>query len=132
MLILALHIISTIRNKRTKTCIYCRCLLVCRYYGFFAVHLFITLKFLPNRINTKSILVIASLASASFLIYTVIRNLTSFEFHNPSDTYSILCKHHLSNFRFNTNRSCYSNTCETKRRLPTINSLVAFFVISFN
>lgn len=55
-------------------------------YGFFAVHLFITLKFLPNRINTKSILVIASVASASFLIYTVIRNLTSFEFHNPRDT----------------------------------------------
>ena len=58
-------------------------------YGFFAVHLFITLRFLSNNKtnNIKSIVVIlASIASASFLTYTVIRTLISFEFHTLTDT----------------------------------------------
>ena len=33
-------------------------------YGFFAVHLFMILRSLPNRTNTKSIVIIASIASA--------------------------------------------------------------------
>ena len=57
-------------------------------YGFFAAHLFVTLKFLRIRADKDSnsiVIIISSIASASFLAYTVTRTLMSFEFHSFSD-----------------------------------------------
>ena len=62
-------------------------------YRFFAAHFFITLKFLRIRIynnNNGIVIIISSIASASFLIYTVTRTLISFEFHSFTDTIALL------------------------------------------
>jgi hypothetical protein len=61
-------------------------------YGFFAAHLFITLRSMPTRIDNNKkgiVIIISSIASASFLIYTVTRTLISFEFHSFSDTIAL-------------------------------------------
>jgi hypothetical protein len=58
-------------------------------YGFFSAHLIMALRSIPVRFdNNKNriVIVISSIASVSFLIYSVTRTLVSFEFHGLRDT----------------------------------------------
>ncbi|HEY7572480.1 MAG TPA: hypothetical protein VH796_14030 [Nitrososphaeraceae archaeon] len=58
-------------------------------YGFLSAHLIMALKAIPVRFdNNKNrvVIIISSIVSVSFLIYSVTRTLTSFEFHGLSDT----------------------------------------------
>jgi len=58
-------------------------------YGLLSAHLVMALRFIPVRFDNKKnriVIVISSIVSISFLIYSVTRTLTSFEFHGLSDT----------------------------------------------
>ena len=63
-------------------------------YGFFSAHLVMALRSIQIRFgNTTNknriVIVISSIASASFLIYSVTRTLISFEFHGFGDTIAL-------------------------------------------
>jgi hypothetical protein len=61
-------------------------------YGFFSAHLVMALRSMPTRFdNNKNriVIVISSIASASFLIYSVTRTLISFEFYGFGDTIAL-------------------------------------------
>lgn len=62
-------------------------------YGFLSAHLVMALKSIPVRFdNNKNriVIVISSIVSVSFLIYSVTHTLTSFEFHGVSDTIPLI------------------------------------------
>jgi hypothetical protein len=61
-------------------------------YGFFSAHLVMALRSMPIRFdNNKNriVIVISSIASVSFLIYSVTRTLIAFEFHGFGDTIAL-------------------------------------------
>jgi hypothetical protein len=61
-------------------------------YGFFSAHLVMALRSMQTRFdNNKNriVIVISSIASVSFLIYSVTRTLISFEFHGFGDTIAL-------------------------------------------
>jgi hypothetical protein len=61
-------------------------------YGFFSAHLVMALKSMSIRFdNNKNriVIVISSVTSASFLIYSVTRTLMAFEFHGLGDTIAL-------------------------------------------
>ena len=61
-------------------------------YGFFSAHLVLALRSIQIRFdNNKNriVIVISSIASVSFLIYSVTRTLISFEFHGFGDTIAL-------------------------------------------
>lgn len=61
-------------------------------YGFFCAHLVMALKSMPIRFdNNKNriVIIISSIASVSFLIYSVTRTLIAFEFHGFGDTIAL-------------------------------------------
>jgi hypothetical protein len=63
-------------------------------YGFFSAHLVMALRSIQIRFgnNNKNriVIVISSIASVSFLIYSVTRTLIAFEFHGFGDTIALL------------------------------------------
>jgi hypothetical protein len=63
-------------------------------YGFFSAHLVMALRSIQIRFgnNNKNriVIVISSIASVSFLIYSVTRTLIAFEFHGFGDTITLL------------------------------------------
>ena len=62
-------------------------------YGFFSAHLVMALRSMSIRFDNNNkngiVIVISSIASASFLIYSVIRTLISFELHGFGDTIAL-------------------------------------------
>jgi hypothetical protein len=61
-------------------------------YGFFSAHLVMALRSMSIRFdNNKNriVIVISSITSASFLIYSITRNLIAFEFHGIGDTIAL-------------------------------------------
>ena len=63
-------------------------------YGFFSAHLVMALRSIQIRFDNNNknsiVIVISSIASVSFLIYSVTRTLISFEFHGFGDTIALL------------------------------------------
>ena len=64
-------------------------------YGFFSAHLVMALRSIQIRFDNNNnknsiVIVISSIASISFLIYSVTRTLISFEFHGFGDTIALL------------------------------------------
>jgi len=58
-------------------------------YGFLSAHLVMALKAIPVRfdnIKNRIVIIISSIVSVSFLIYSITRTLISFDFHGLSDT----------------------------------------------